>query len=87
MWKIEWDPRAEKDLGKCDRPIQKRIVQYIEKVVTENDPRQWGQPLLHDKSGLWRYRVGDYRVICQIEDSCFTVLVMACGHRKEIYDH
>ena len=87
MWKIEWDLRAEKDLRKCDKPTQKRITQYIEKVVAENNPRQRGSALSHNKSGLWRYRVGDYRLICQIEDSYFIVLVIACGHRKEIYDH
>jgi len=49
------------------------------------DPRQFGKPLHGDKKGLWRYRVGDYRLICDIQDQRVTVLLLALGHRKEIY--
>ena len=88
MWQIKWEDRAHKELKKLDASVQKSILKFTrERIMGHDNPRQRGQPLLHDKSGLWRYRVGDYRLICQIEDSCFTVLVVACGHRKEIYDH
>lgn len=50
------------------------------------NPRSLGKGLTSDKVGLWRYRVGDYRVICKIEDETITVLVLAVGHRKNIYD-
>ena len=88
MWQIKWRDQAYKELKKLDSSIQKRILKFTrEKVMSTDNPRQFGQPLLHDKSGFWRYRVGDYRLICQIEDARLTVLVLDCGHRKEIYDH
>ncbi len=49
------------------------------------DPRMRGKALVGDKKGLWRYRVGDYRVMCQIDDGRLVVLVIAIGHRKEVY--
>jgi mRNA interferase RelE/StbE len=49
------------------------------------NPRQLGKPLQGDKGGLWRYRVGDYRLICEIQDERITVLVLRVGHRKDVY--
>lgn len=86
-WNIEWDDRARKELRKLDSPIQKDILSYLRLRIAESDnPRIFGQSLSGNKSGLWRYRVGNYRIICRIEDDAFVVLVIGVGHRKEIYE-
>lgn len=87
IWKIEFDSDVEKDLRKLGHTAQKRIIKFLkEKIATDQDPRAYGKALSGNLTGLWRYRVGDYRVIAQIEDNVFTVLVIKIGHRKEIYD-
>lgn len=86
-WKIEWDDRARKELRKLDSPIQKEILTYLRtRVVDLSNPRIFGHGLSGNKAGLWRYRVGDYRVICRIEDDALVVLVIGVGHRKEVYE-
>ena len=84
-WCIEWDDRAKKELMSLDNRIQKRILSYLREQVMEN-PRNFGKQLSGDKAGLWRYRIEDFRVICRLQDEKLTVLVLAVGHRKEIYD-
>jgi mRNA interferase RelE/StbE len=85
-WQIEFDSEAEDDLGKLDREIQRRIIRYLrERIATENDPRRFGAPLRRELSGLWKYRVGDYRIICRIEGKKLVVYVIRIGHRREIY--
>ena len=85
-WTIKVSELAQKQLKKLDKAVAKRILDYLrQRVATRHDPRLFGKPLLHDKTGLWRYRVDDYRIICQIEDDNFTVLVLRLGHRKEVY--
>lgn len=86
-WKIEFDSDVEKDLRKLGHIAQKRIIKFLkEKIATANDPRMLGKALSGHLNGLWRYRVGDYRIISKIEDATFIVLVIKVGHRKEIYD-
>ncbi len=86
MWKIEWDSKALKEAKKLDRNARKKIVEYLEKrVLASQDPYQFGKPLKGNKAGIWRYRVGDYRILCQIEDKVLVVLVIGVGHRKDIY--
>lgn len=86
-WKIEFDDRARRELRKLDKTVQDKILNYFRKrVMPSNDPRSLGKSLVADKKGLWRYRVGDYRIICRIEDNKLVILVLAVGHRKEIYD-
>jgi mRNA interferase RelE/StbE len=85
-WRIEISRTAEKRIQKLDRKSQQSIVDFLrERVMSAADPRQFGKPLHGDKKGLWRYRVGDYRLICDIQDQRVTVLLLALGHRKEIY--
>jgi mRNA interferase RelE/StbE len=85
-WRIEIARRAEKQITKLGRPAQKSIQRFLrERLSTAENPRQWGKPLLGEKHGLWRYRVGDYRLICEIEDERITVLVLEVAHRKDIY--
>lgn len=86
MWKIEWDSKALKEAKKLDRNARKKIVEYLEKrVLASQNPYQFGKPLKGNKAGIWRYRVGNYRILCQIEDRALIVLVIAVGHRKDIY--
>ncbi len=86
-WLIKFDPRAAKELKKIDRVAQKRIITYLKKqVAVQNNPRILGKNLTGNKQGLWRYRVGDYRIICQLLDQDLTVLVIKVGHRKSVYD-
>lgn len=85
-WIIEISRTAEKQIRKLDRKAQEGIIRFLrERVQPAEDPRQWGKPLRGDKRGLWRYRVGDYRLICDIQDEKITVLVLAVGHRKDVY--
>ncbi|WP_094554994.1 type II toxin-antitoxin system RelE/ParE family toxin [Synechococcus sp. 1G10] len=85
-WTVEFTPAAERELGKLDRQAAHRIVSYLQEVVTScSDPRQRGKGLTANKTGLWRYRVGDYRLICQLEDARLVVLVVRVSHRSEAY--
>lgn len=84
-WEIEWDERARKELRSLDAGIQRRILSYLRERTTEN-PRNFGKQLSGDKAGLWRYRIEDFRVICRLHDEKLTVVVVAVGHRKQIYD-
>ena len=86
-WTIEFDDSATKELRKLDKHAQQEILQYFRKrIATEEDPRRFGKPLSRNLAGLWRYRVRDYRMICNIEDDKLVVLVLRVGHRKEIYE-
>ena len=86
-WRVEWDERAVNDAKKLEPQARKRILTYLrERIATDKDPRRFGKPLLADKSGLWRYRVGDHRIVCRIETERVVVLVLAVGHRSTVYD-
>jgi mRNA interferase RelE/StbE len=85
-WKIEFDPAALKELRKLDKPVEKRILKFLrERVAKLDDPRQVGSRLQGAMSGLWKYRVGDYRLICSLVNDRLVVLVLRVGHRREIY--
>lgn len=85
-WKIKFSEFSQKQIKKLDKALAKKIIKYLkERVTAQSDPRTFGKPLLHDKSGLWRYRVDDYRIICKIEDQELVVLVLRLGHRRNIY--
>lgn len=85
-WAVEISRTAEKQIQKLDRKAQKSIIKFLrERVEPADNPRQWGKPLRGEKYGLWRYRVGDYRLICDIQDEKIMVLVLVVGHRKAVY--
>ena len=86
-WVYRFDERALKELKKLDRQAQKEIIAYLDdRVAGTGNPRRFGKALRADLSGLWRYRVGDYRILCQIQDRQLLVLVISVGHRKNVYD-
>ena len=85
-WKIYLDPGALSDLRKLDRPIRKRILDYLEKkIAPSKDPRLFARQLHGQFRHLWRFRVGDYRIFAQIQDRMVRVWVIRIGHRKEVY--
>ena len=85
-WRIEITRTATKQITKLDQQAQKSIVHFLrERLAGADNPRQWGRALQGEKRGLWRYRVGDYRLICDIQDQKITILVLELGHRKDVY--
>ena len=86
IWQIEITRTAERQITKLGRPAQKAIQRFLrERLLPAENPRQCGKPLHGEKRSLWRYRVGDYRLICDIQDEGVVVLVLEVGHRKDIY--
>lgn len=86
-WIVEFDAAAAKDLAKLDKPVAKRIIAFLrERLAPLDDPRSLGEALKGPRLGeFWKYRIGDYRVICAIEDGRVTILVVRIGNRREIY--
>ncbi len=86
-WKVSFNKSAAKQFGKLDREVQAAILVYFhERVLAEPDPRRLGKALAGKLKGFWRYRIGDYRAICELRDHELIVLVLKIGHRKEVYD-
>jgi len=85
-WKIEFDPAAQRELDRLDRPIARRISKFLHERVSQLDnPHKIGERLTGALSDFWKYRVGDYRIICSLEHDRLVVLVLRIGHRKEVY--
>lgn len=86
-YKLIFSSRAIKQLKKLDKSIATLIIGWLEKNIDGcENPRLHGKGLVSNKSGQWQYRIGNYRVICEIQDLNVTVLVLEIGHRKEIYN-
>ena len=85
-WKIEYTATALGQLRRLDRQISERISDYMERrIASLADPRIAGKPLTGHLGEYWRYRVGDYRVICSIHDNELRIVVVRLGHRREVY--
>ncbi|WP_353237275.1 type II toxin-antitoxin system RelE/ParE family toxin [Limnohabitans sp.] len=86
-WQIEFDPDALKDLRKLDKPIQIRLVGFLRtRVSSLTNPRDIGEALSGQRLGsYWKYRVGDWRIICDIQDQKILVRVLRVGNRREVY--
>ena len=87
---VNWDynisARALRQLKKLDPQTMRRIMAFLQDRITgSEDPRQWGSQLKGPLKNLWRYRCGDYRILCQLQDNVFIVLVLEIGPRKSIY--
>lgn len=86
-WRIEFLATAKRELKKLDNRWQQAILDYLEdEIVSLENPRSRGKSLVGDKQGLWRYRVADYRIICEIRDSELLIVAITIGHRKNVYD-
>ena len=84
-FRIELSPKAHKQFVHLDKPIQQQITKYINTLAKTENPRQKGKSLIGSLAGIWRYRIGDYRILCRIQDDVMLILVLEIGHRKEVY--
>jgi len=84
-WIINLDSSAAKTLQAIDKPTKQRIESFINQLALTTNPRTTGKALQGQLAGYWRYRVGDYRLICHIKDGELIIMVVEIGHRKEIY--
>ena len=86
-WRIEFDPAAFEELSLLDRAVQRRILKVLrERIAPLEDPRSLGEALHGKELGrFWKYRIGDYRVICDIQDKVIMILILRIGHRREVY--
>ena len=86
MYQVEYTPRAIRQLKKLDKPTRALIFGWIEKnLVGCENPRLHGKGLTSNRSGQWRYRLGDYRILAEIQDSKLIILLLEVGHRGEIF--
>jgi mRNA interferase RelE/StbE len=87
-WVYRFDERAVKDLKKLGHSTQRLVIAYLEDRVagSDADPRRFGMGLKGELAGLWRYRVENYRILCQIKDHELVVPVVTEGHRKNVYE-
>ncbi len=85
-WVYSFEERALKELKKLGAPAQREILKYLdERIATRENPARFGKRLRGDLAGLWRYRVGDYRLICSLREGQMLVLVLKVGHRRDVY--
>lgn len=86
-WKIDFVPDVEKTLANLGSEATKRIFKFMrQRVANLEDPRSVGESLKGSRlGGLWRYRAGDYRILCEIQDEKISILVVRVGHRREVY--
>ncbi|HYC96109.1 MAG TPA: type II toxin-antitoxin system RelE/ParE family toxin [Sphingomicrobium sp.] len=85
-WKIEFVPAAAKELKKLGKAEAARIIATLEtRIAILDDPRSLGSALTGELGGLWRWRIGDYRVVARVDDERITILVVRVGHRREVY--
>ena len=84
-WRIEFEKGARDTLERLDKPVRLQIEKYLDKLLTLDDPRARGKGLTGSRAGQWRYRAGDYRIICEIHDDVLIVLVLSIGHRSKVY--
>lgn len=87
VWTINYSDRALKSLRKMDKQNARRILDFMDlRIAVAADPRQSGKPLKGELGEFWRYRVGDYRILCEIRDDELVILAATIGHRREVYD-
>ncbi|HYE27950.1 MAG TPA: type II toxin-antitoxin system RelE/ParE family toxin [Allosphingosinicella sp.] len=84
-WRVEFTRRAEKQIDRLDPQSRIRILKKLKLVSESDDPRTAAEPLTGAWTGYWRYRIGDYRAICRIEEAVITIFVIEVGHRREVY--
>ena len=85
-WRIETSKAFDKEFKKLDHYTQRIVKGWISKNLMEVDnPRSYGKALTGNLAGLWRYRIGDYRLIAEIKDDKFTILAISIGHRRDVY--
>jgi mRNA interferase RelE/StbE len=86
-WKVEVEKEAKRELEKLDPQVTRRIERFLyDRIAKLDDPRSIGEALRGSRLGeFWRYRVGDWRIICQIQDAKLVILAVRVGHRRQVY--
>ncbi len=84
-YRVEFARDAEREFNNLDNSIKKRIAKFIDSLETKENPKAQGKPLVENLKNLWRYRVGDYRLIAEIQDNRFIILMLCISHRKNAY--
>lgn len=88
IYRVEFTPRFAKEFKKLDRYTQRMLKAWIDKNLAGcENPRIHGKGLTANRSGQWRYRIGDYRLICEINDGELIILALSVGHRREVYEN
>ena len=82
---IIFSDKAKKQFVKLDKPVQNQMRKFLDSLKKLQNPRTRGKELVGNRRGIWRYRVGDYRILCQIKDKELGIFVVEVGHRKEVY--
>ena len=85
-WKVELTDTAKKQLARLDKTQAQRITKYLRRVMLLEDPRDAGKALTGNLRTYWRYRVGDYRVVCEIRENEMSIVAVMVGHRSDIYE-
>ncbi len=85
-WTVDYTETAQKQFRKLDKQVARRILDFLdERLAASEDPRSIGKALSGPLGSFWRYRVGEYRIICDIQDGHLRVLVVQIGNRREVY--
>ena len=84
-WSVETTDQFDREFKKLDRAVQRRVLAHLHDVEGLDDPRQRGKGLAANHAGVWRYRVGDYRILAQFINNTLTVLALRVGHRRDVY--
>lgn len=85
MWRIEFTPKALKQFDKFDSQTQQAISRYLDRILETGDPTSFGKALVGDLSGFWRYRVGKYRLICELQREVLLIEIISIGKRDKVY--
>ena len=84
-WRIDFTKNADKAMRKLDKSVAARVLDELEEIAELEDPRSRGKALTGNLAGIWRYRVGDYRILCDIDNGKLVILVVEVAHRREVY--
>lgn len=84
-WRIDFTRNADKAMRKLDKGVAARVFDELDEIAKLEDPRSRGKALTGNLAGVWRYRVGDYRILCDINDGRLVILVVDVAHRREVY--
>jgi mRNA interferase RelE/StbE len=84
-YEIQWSENAAREYACLDNSVKIQIDKFLEKLKTRDDPATLGKPLTANLGGLWRYRVGDYRIVAEIKSSVLTILILSIKHRSIVY--
>jgi mRNA interferase RelE/StbE len=86
-WSIRFSPEFEKEWDKTDPSVQKKVIHFFdERLKTTEDPKSFAKPLSGNMKHFWRFRIGDYRVICHLKEKEKIIYLLRIAHRREVYD-